>query len=332
MLPRIIAPLLLMLLPALSLADTARYQGWLQEMREQPRGPFSRVRWFCNDGTVLPPKAYACQPHGGGVQHGEWDARTLELREQGYLVANFLAGVQAQEWISRADFENTWGQLLIERFLIAADDGWILRRALLYRGAIQEEDERAGARQLLLALLSRGDGLDAHFLSTRTGVKLLPHGLDTASAGRVRQLSAALSETDPAFMPVRIKIHGAPDATDAARVREYLQGVENTQLQERYATLAQEIDAIYQACTAANHAGGAGCRPLDARGVGGAGNAGSAGVGAVQRVGKNALHRQAVGDTPEPDVRGRRADRSIAIDGLWPAPRDRAFSGSHGGA
>ena len=239
--------LLLLLTPSLVLADTARYQGWLQEMREQPRGPFARIRWFCSDGTVLPPKAYACSPHGGGVQHGEWNAQTIELREQGYLVANFLAGVQPREWMAEADFDNAYGQLLIERFLVAADDGWILRRALFYRGAIQEEDERAGARDLLLAMLSREDWIDAHYLSLRSGVKLLPHGADTASAGRVRQLSAALSEDDPGFMSIRIKIHGAPDAADAVKVRDYMKAVDDAGLHERYAALAQEIDGIYQA-------------------------------------------------------------------------------------
>ena len=45
--------------------------------------------------------------------------------------------------------------LVVERFLIGWDDGWIFRRALFYRGAIQEEDEREGARSLLLAMGAR---------------------------------------------------------------------------------------------------------------------------------------------------------------------------------
>jgi len=239
--------LLLLAAPSLVLADTTRYQAWLEEMRVQPRGPFARIRWFCADGTILPPKAYACSPHGGGFQHGEWNAQTLELREQGYLVANLLAGIQPRQALADPGFDNAYGQWLIERFLVAVDNGWILRRALFYRGAIQEEDERAGARSLLLELLSRDEWVGPHYLAMRTGVTLLPHGEDTASAGLVRKLSAALSDDDPGFMPVRIKIHGSPDATDAAKVREYMQGVTDPATRERYATLAQEIDRIYQA-------------------------------------------------------------------------------------
>ena len=35
-------------------------QALVQELKEAPRGPFQRLRWFCNDGAVLPPKPYAC--------------------------------------------------------------------------------------------------------------------------------------------------------------------------------------------------------------------------------------------------------------------------------
>ena len=53
------------------LPDNATLRGWVQKMKKSPRGPFKQLRWFCNDGTILPPKEYACREHGGGVQHGE---------------------------------------------------------------------------------------------------------------------------------------------------------------------------------------------------------------------------------------------------------------------
>ncbi len=176
----------LLLLPTLAVAgDPATYRTWIEEMKEAPRGPFSRIRWFCNDGTVLPPKAYACSPHGGGVQHGEWSERTVKLREEGYRVANLLAGIQPAEALAAPDFVNDYGQRLVERFLVASDNGWIFRKALFYRGAIQEEDERAGGRSLLLAMLEDDAWIGPHYAALRTGVKLLPHGADNASAGIV---------------------------------------------------------------------------------------------------------------------------------------------------
>jgi hypothetical protein len=227
--------------------DPLQYRAWLEEMREQPRGPFSRVLWYCRDGTVLPPKAYACRPHGGGFQHGEWSARTRELRERGYRVATLLAGSDPQALLAAPDFEDFLGQLLIEKFLVAVDDGWILRRAMFYRGAIQDEDERYAGRELLLAMLGDGAWAGPHFSATRTGVRMLPHGQQTASVARIRQLSAALSDTDRDFMPVRIKIHASPDAGDADRVRDYAAGVDDTGLAARYGELVDEIDRVYKA-------------------------------------------------------------------------------------
>ena len=243
---------LLLLLPVSGFADetsvnTAEYQTWVEEMKAAERGPFSRIRWFCNDGTVLPPQSYACKDHEGGYQHGEWNKKTLELRKQGYLVANMLAGMDIGQFIEEPDFGNAFAQILIERFLVAVDDGWILRRALFYRGAIQEEDERAAARKLLEEMASRPEWIGPRFPALRVGVRMLPHGVNSASIQKVRQLSASLSDKDAGFKPLRAKIHGSPGAEDAQNVREYAQGIGDESKRQPYLELADEIDSIYQA-------------------------------------------------------------------------------------
>jgi hypothetical protein len=215
-------------------------------MKSAERGPFSAIRWFCEDGTILPPKAYACAPHGGGYQHGAWSERTLELRAQGYLVANLLAGLDPDDFLNQPAAPGVFAQMLIERYLVSADDGWILRRALFYRGAIQEEDEREAARLLLTEMASRPEWVGPGFAALRAGVVLLPHGKDSASVQKVRQLSASLSDRDDGFKPLRAKIHGAPSAEDAARVRAYAAGLGEAARQP-YLDLADEIDRIYQA-------------------------------------------------------------------------------------
>ena len=243
---------LLLLLPVSGFADetsvnTAEYQTWVEEMKAAERGPFSRIRWFCNDGTVLPPQSYACKDHEGGYQHGEWNKKTLEMRKQGYLVANLLAGMDAGQFIEEPDFGNAFAQILIERFLVSVDDGWILRRALFYRGAIQEEDERAAARKLLEEMASRPEWIGPRFPALRVGVRMLPHGVNSASIQKVRQLSASLSDKDAGFKPLRAKIHGSPGAEDAQNVREYAQGIGDESKRQPYLELADEIDSIYQA-------------------------------------------------------------------------------------
>jgi len=247
--PRMILPLVLALalgpLTAQS-KDLPTYRQWITDMKEQPRGPFSRLRWFCNDGTVHPPKPYPCEERGGGHQHGEWSDQTLELRAQGYRVANLLAGIDPADLAAQGDFGDSYAQLLIERYLIGADNGWILRRVPFYRGAIQEEDERNGARHLLEHLAGEADWINARYPALRIGARLLPHGKETASAQEVRQESAALSDNDPGFMKLRAKIHGQPDADDAARVRDYAAGISDTELRTRYEALAELIDRVYR--------------------------------------------------------------------------------------
>ncbi len=225
--------------------DTAQYRRWIVEMKDSQRGPFSGVKWYCKDGSVFPPKEYACAKHGGGVQHGEWSDRTKQLRAQGYRVATLLAGIDAQKAVAAPDFTDAYTQLLVEKFLIATDDGWIMRRALFYRGALQEEDEREGARNLLQAMAMRPDWVGYRFVALRTGVRMLPHGQDTASAQKVRQLAASLSDRDSGFTSLRAKIHGTPEAGDSARVRTYAAAA-RPELRASYDELAAEIDRVYQ--------------------------------------------------------------------------------------
>ena len=177
----------------------AQYRRWIVEMKDSPRGPFSAIKWFCRDGRVLPPQDYACAGKDKGWQHGEWSERTRQLRAQGFQVANLLAGIDADKVVADPAFPDLYAQWLVEKFLIAADDGWILRKAQFYRGAIQEEDEREGARRLLTAMSAQPAWIGQRFVALRTGVRLLPHGADTASAQKVRNMAAALADRDPEF-------------------------------------------------------------------------------------------------------------------------------------
>jgi hypothetical protein len=222
-----------------------QYRKWVAEMKDDARGPFSSIKWFCKDGRVLAPRDYACAAKGQGWQHGEWSDRTKQLRAQGYKVATLLAGLDANRALAAPDFPNTYAQLLVEKFLLAADDGWILRKAQFYRGAVQEEDEREAARNLLAAMAAKDEWIGTRYPALRAGVRLLPHGADTASAQKVRNMAAAMADRDPGFQRLRVKIHGSPDASDAASVRDYGARVGDPALKRQAEALAAEIDRVY---------------------------------------------------------------------------------------
>jgi len=241
--------LLLVLTPlpqvAAELPPRETIRRWVQEMKTNSRGPFARIRWFCNDGSILPPKPYACKDHDGGVQHGEWTDRVKRLRADGYYIANILASLDLSLITDTQGYSDLYNQILIEKFLIAADDGWIFRKARYYRGAVQAENETAMARELLLGLAGKEVWNLRGFIPLRIGANLLDHGVETPSVAKVRQQSLALSEKDKGFLPLRVKMHNQPDREDAQRVRDYAAGIRDPDLAAEYERLAAEIDTVF---------------------------------------------------------------------------------------
>lgn len=218
---------------------------WIEEMKDNPRGPFKRIRWFCNDGTVHPPRPYPCEGRGGGHQHGEWSDRAKQLRENGYFIATLLTEIEADSFVRDPDYTNQLKQMVLEKFLIQADDGWILRKARFYRGAFQMEDEEAGGRQLLLTLAADPVWRGEWFLLLREAVRALPHGGEDAPLTAMRQLSRDLAEEDTDFFDIRTKLHGNPDAGDAVLVRRYALQQAPERLVPDYERLVGLIREIY---------------------------------------------------------------------------------------
>jgi len=231
---------------ASALPHTATLSDWIAEIKASPKGPFQAIRWFCRDGTVLPPKAYACGDHGGGIQHGLWTDRVVAMRADGYAIANLLAELDPEEFTGDEAAVETLSQILLERFLMGADAGWIFRGAYTYRGAFQVEDEEAGARRLVDAVLADPNWrTPPRFALAREMVRLLPLQSDSVTASKVRQLAIQIAEEDAGFASLRAKIHGAPDAGDAARVREYAKARGKPEVAARYEEIATDIDALY---------------------------------------------------------------------------------------
>ena len=227
------------------LPDKNTLRSWVKEMKMSPRGPFTHIRWFCNDGTIQPPKEYACKDHDGGVQHGEWTDRVKALRANGYYIANVFADIDPEAFLQNPDHTDIIKQMIVEQFLIAADNGWILRNARFYRGALQAEDEAHSSRDLLLALVMQSRWRE-RYLVLREAVKLFPHGRTGAPISEMRQLSLTIAEQDKNFETLRIKIHVKPELGDAARVRTYAIKKGIAELSAEYERLATVIETVFK--------------------------------------------------------------------------------------
>lgn len=224
-------------------SNTAEYADWIEQMRDSRKGPFERIVWFCNDGKILRPKAYACTKFGGGIQHGKLNRKAETLRAAGYPIAN----VYADYLRPNPSFPSTWEMpaLLVERFLADFDNGWIFRGARYYRGALQAEDESRGGAKVLTELLKQDQDSEQHFLLMREAAKFLPGASGKDKLNRARGLASLAAKADPGFTLIKNKIHNWPDAGDIARVRDYANRVSDYDLSLRFDELISQLETSY---------------------------------------------------------------------------------------
>ncbi|CAG0964550.1 Phosphoenolpyruvate synthase [Myxococcaceae bacterium] len=230
-------------------SDELPLRDRIEAIKTAPRGPFKHLRHWCNDGSVLPPSE-SCDPRGGGLEYGEWTDEVKALRSSGYEIANVYAIVKPERFTGTSADLRALQQMVVERCLIALDDGWVMRATKSYRGSVQAEDEGQGMARLVAALLDDPDWRDdARYFPLREVIRALPSSPDAgegaASAADVRQRALVLGDADPPFFPIRVKIHGVPDAGDAAAVRAFARSQGRRDLAADYEELARRIDALY---------------------------------------------------------------------------------------
>ena len=213
-------------IPPMTDEQAAEARSTLADMKTAERGPYLRIRWFCNDGTVQPPQGAPCRERGGGSQHAEYNDAAKGLAELGLHVGTILRATSFEELSDAAHAHDWLKQLVLEHFLVQVDDGWVLRRARFYRGARQAEDEEESGTVFLERLLSDAQWVRDHYWLTMQLVATVPH---LGPGGprlvqRVRNLATEAADLDPGFLRLRIKIHSFPSEADIAGVERYLAG------------------------------------------------------------------------------------------------------------
>ncbi|MCB0311033.1 MAG: hypothetical protein KDD42_07350, partial [Bdellovibrionales bacterium] len=139
----------------------------ITNLKSEARGPFQRLRWHCTDGKIFPPAGNPCRDHGGGVQHGELRPSLRKLQNLGLRITTNLSSLDEDQIKELGRNPQTVAQLVLERFLIDFDDGWIFRKARYYRGAAQIEDEIEGAHRLLESFSVSDNWRRNHYLLLR---------------------------------------------------------------------------------------------------------------------------------------------------------------------
>ena len=103
------------LLPEMTPEQVALAERTIESFKTNPRGPFYRIRWFCNDGTDHPASPYPCGERGGGRQHASVSAEALALKKLNVDVGTiFAAMTEAEFWDAERDHHRL-KELVLER-------------------------------------------------------------------------------------------------------------------------------------------------------------------------------------------------------------------------
>ncbi len=192
----------------------------IERFQADERGPYKDIRWFCPDGTIIPPKEKC--PQTGGVQRARYKDEVVALgKEQHLFLGQILSNTPKEDFWDVAQNHSRLKQYQVEKYLRAIDDGWILRKAQYYRGAIQVEDEEEWGLAFFHWLLEEDAVWQKDFFLVRQAVKDIPHQGDNSRSQTVRALSKEIADDYSAFQAIRIKIHGQPEAGDIDRVKDF---------------------------------------------------------------------------------------------------------------
>jgi phosphoenolpyruvate synthase/pyruvate phosphate dikinase len=192
----------------------------IEAYKKDSRGPYHRIKWFCNDGSVHDPK----QPCGdaGGIQHATYKPEIEKLAKQNHLYfGNILSYNKYDGFWDTPNNHSRLKQYQIVKYLTTVDDGWIYRKGQFYRGAMQSEDEEAWGKEFYVNLLKDNSVLEKQYYLVKQSLKDIPHQGDSNISQLMRSQSKVLAEQVPSFMNIRIKIHGNPDKTDIQTVKNF---------------------------------------------------------------------------------------------------------------
>jgi len=213
--------------------------AWCQEKKEVPsmlitnqiasykndiRGPYRDIRWFCTDGSIRQPKDPCPVEIGPGVQHARYKEDVIALgKNQQIYLGQILANTDNAEFWDADRRQSRLKQYQLDKYLRTVDNGWINQKGQFYRGAIQVEDEEAWGIEFYTWLLAKEEVLEQHYFLVRQSLKDVPHNGDDNIAQHMRSQSKVISDEYLPFMDLRVKIHGQPQEGDIQKVIKFKQ-------------------------------------------------------------------------------------------------------------
>ena len=186
------------------------------------RGPYKDIRWFCADGSIRQPKDPCPENIGLGVQHARYKDEVEALAKTNHIfLGQILAYTKHDEFWDATNNHSRLKQYQLDKYLSTVDNGWVNQKGQFYRGAIQSEDEAAWGIDFYKWLLSNDKLIEQNYFLIRQSLKDIPHKGDDNLAQLIRSQSKVISDVFPKFMDLRVKIHGQPEVDDIQKVIDF---------------------------------------------------------------------------------------------------------------
>ncbi|QDO94756.1 phosphoenolpyruvate synthase [Formosa sediminum] len=202
--------------------DVDEIANQINAYKNDSRGPYKDIRWFCTDGSIRMPKDPCPDNIGPGNQHARYKDEVVALGLTNHIFfGQILTSTSKDEFWDANHNNSRLKQYQIDKYLRAVDNGWINKKSQFYRGAIQYEDEEDWGINFYKWLLSNDDLLQANYFLIRQSLKDIPHNGDDNIAQNMRSQSKILSDLYPPFMDLRVKIHAQPTLTDIEKVEAF---------------------------------------------------------------------------------------------------------------
>lgn len=194
----------------------------IEKLKQDARGPYKDIRWFCKDGSIRDPKDPCPVELSPGIQHARYKESVVNLGKKNHIYLGQILSYTDKTAFWDAEYEhNRLKQYQLEKYLKLNDDGWVLRKGQYYRGAYQAEDEAAWGLEFFKWLVAQDQVINQNYYLVRSALVDIPHKGDDNVAQLMRSLSKAISDEQSSFMNLRIKIHGQPEEADIDKVRAY---------------------------------------------------------------------------------------------------------------
>ena len=205
------------------------------------RGPYRDIRWFCTDGSIRQPKDPCPDNIGPGLQHARYKDEVLSIGKANHIyLGQILAYTDIDEFWDTANNHSRLKQYQLDKYLRSVDNGWINQKGQFYRGSVQVEDEEAWGIAFYKWLLAKDEVLEANYFLIRQSLKDIPHNGDDNVAQLMRSESKVISDMYLPFMDLRTKIHSQPEKSDIQKVVDF----KNKNQKQLTTDLTQKLDGL----------------------------------------------------------------------------------------